>query len=231
MPRKYKRRVGSRRYADYTAETLQMCLAEIRSGDISHRKAEQKYKIPRRTILNKLKGNHCKKPGKQPIFTSQEEHQFVECIVALGEYGFPINSRELRHIIKNYLSRCGREVKTFQDNLSGQDWTNAFIIRHPEISIRFAENIKRTRAAVDEPLLRSFFENLAGELKDVPPSNVWNFDETNLTDDPGKKKVLVKKGTKYPKLLEMHQKHLSPSCSVVTRRWRTVASICSLQGT
>ncbi|KAJ8930360.1 hypothetical protein NQ314_016838 [Rhamnusium bicolor] len=73
MPRKYQRQLGSRRYADYTAETLKNCLNEIRSGDISHRKAEEKYKIPRRTILNKLKGRHSKKPGKQPIFTSNEE--------------------------------------------------------------------------------------------------------------------------------------------------------------
>lgn len=201
MPRKYKRQLGSRRYADYTADTLQICLDEIRRGAISHRKAEKKYKIPRRTILNKLKGKHFKKPGKQPIFTADEERQFVECLVSLGEYGFPINSRELRHIIKNYLNRCGREVKTFKDNLPGQDWIKAFMARQPEISIRFAENVKRTRAAVDEPILRSFFENLAGELKDVPPTNIWNFDETNLTDDPGKKKVLVKKGTKYPEII------------------------------
>lgn len=148
-----------------------------------------------------MKGKHFKKPGKQPIFTADEERQFVECLVSLGEYGFPINSRELRHIIKNYLNRCGREVKTFKDNLPGQDWIKAFMARQPEISIRFAENVKRTRAAVDEPILRSFFENLAGELKDVPPTNIWNFDETNLTDDPGKKKVLVKKGTKYPEII------------------------------
>ncbi|KAJ8937750.1 hypothetical protein NQ314_011734 [Rhamnusium bicolor] len=125
----------------------------------------------------------------------------VYCLISLGKYGFPINSRELRHIIKNYLNRCGRVVKIFQNNLPGQDWIKAFIARHPEISVRFAENVKHTRAAVDESMLRSSFENLAIELKDVPPTNLWNFDETNATDDPGKKKVLVKKGSKYPELI------------------------------
>lgn len=36
------------------------------------------------------------------------------------------------------------------------------------------------------------------ELKDVPPENIVNYDETNLRDDPGRKKVIVKRGCKYP---------------------------------
>lgn len=30
-----------------------------------------------------------------------------------------------------------------------------------------------------------------------PPENIYNFDETNLRDDPGVKKCIFKKGTKY----------------------------------
>lgn len=201
MPRKYQRKAGSRKYADYSEETLLECLNEIKHGRISHRKAEEKYKIPRRTILNKLKCRHSKKPGHQPIFTPEEERQFAQCIISLGDHGFPVNMQELRNIIKNYLARCGREVKLFKENLPGSDWLKAFLVRNPELSQRFAENVKRTRAAVDEPMLRSFFENLSDELKDVPPTNIWNFDETNLSDDPGKKKVIVKKGSKYPELI------------------------------
>jgi hypothetical protein len=32
----------------------------------------------------------------------------------------------------------------------------------------------------------------------LPLENIWNYDETNLTDDPGNKKVLCKRGFKYP---------------------------------
>ncbi|KAJ8963604.1 hypothetical protein NQ314_005504 [Rhamnusium bicolor] len=170
MPRKYQRQLGSRRYADYTAETLKNCLNEIRSGDISHRKAEQKYKIPRRTILNKLKGRHSKKPGKQPIFTSNEEQSFVECLISLGKYGFPINSRELRHIIKNYLNRCGRVVKIFQNNLPGQDWIKAFIARHPEIS-KGSKYPELIRNASKTSVSVMFCGNAAGEL--LPPYVVY----------------------------------------------------------
>lgn len=60
MPRTYnKRSLGSRRYADYSVEKFQERLDQIRKGAIPHRMAEAKYNIPRRTILNKLKGKHA----------------------------------------------------------------------------------------------------------------------------------------------------------------------------
>lgn len=35
-------------------------------------------------------------------------------------------------------------------------------------------------------------------MENIPPENVFNFDETNLTDDLGSKKCVVNRGTKYP---------------------------------
>lgn len=52
LPRRYQRKLGSRKHVDHTEETLQK--EEIREGEISRRKAEQK-KIPGRTIVNKRK--------------------------------------------------------------------------------------------------------------------------------------------------------------------------------
>jgi hypothetical protein len=31
------------------------------------------------------------------------------------------------------------------------------------------------------------------ELEGVPPENIWNYDETNLMDDPGAKKAIFKR--------------------------------------
>lgn len=35
------------------------------------------------------------------------------------------------------------------------------------------------------------------ELDGIPEENIWNYDETNLRDDPGAKKVICKRGQKY----------------------------------
>lgn len=47
-------------------------------------------------------------------------------------------------------------------------------------------------------LLIYFFDNFEKQLEDVPGSNIWNYDEKNLVDVSECKKVLVKRGTKYP---------------------------------
>lgn len=60
------------------------------------------------------------------------------------------------------------------------------------------QNIKRSRAAVSRADINSFFDNFSKTVEGVPPSNVINYDETNLSDDPEIKKIICKRGTKYP---------------------------------
>ena len=60
-----------------------------------------------------------------------------------------------------------------------------------------ANNIKRARADVGPDIVRQYFENLASSLENIARSHIFNYDETNLSDDPGRKKILAKRGTKY----------------------------------
>lgn len=197
MGRVYKRKLGARRYADYTAEQLGACLNAVRAG-MSSRLAAETYKIPRRTICNKLKGVHPNKPGYPQVFTQEEERRFVACIHNLSDYGFPVDEVELRHIIKTYLDRQGRSVQRFKNNLPGRDWAKSFLRRHTDLTARISSNIKRSRAALTEEQMREYIENLRETLKDVEPNAIINYDETNLTDDPGQKKIITRRGVKYP---------------------------------
>lgn len=198
MPRVYKRTPGSRRYGDYSDEKLNECLTSIRNRSMSTRKAELHFKIPRRTIMNKLKEQHPNKPGRQQIFNTEEESIFARCVFEMSEFGFPVDVFELRCIIHNYLGRTGRQVKYFTDNFPGKEWIRGFLKRNPEVTVRFAANIKKSRAAINEEILTNYINHLQKTLDGVPPQNIWNYDESNLTDDPGCKKVLTKRGVKYP---------------------------------
>ena len=60
------------------------------------------------------------------------------------------------------------------------------------------ENIKKTRAAVNVEEIEKYVKSLRETLKDLPPSNIINNDETNLTDEPGKSKCVFKYGVKHP---------------------------------
>ena len=80
-------------------------------------------------------------------------------------------------------------------NVPGDDWASSFVKCH-SLTNRIATNIRRKRAAISKEQLQQYFDNIDIELKDVPPSNIWNYDETNLRDDPGARKYVMKRRTK-----------------------------------
>jgi hypothetical protein len=73
--------------------------------------------------------------------------------------------------------------------MPGPDWITGFLKRHKKISMKFAENIKRSRAEVSRESLSDYFKELEESLKDVDVRNLVNYDETCFVDDPRKKKV------------------------------------------
>lgn len=198
MPSVYKRKPGSRSYKDYTDEKLEECLEAIRTGRLSQRKAEAEFKISRATIKNKLKNRFLKKPGHPTIFTNDEEKAFASHIVLLSEFGFPVDELDFRFIVKTYLTSLGRNVTQFKNNLPGKDWVRLFLKRHQQLTVRFAANIKKVRAGVNERILTEYIRNLSQVVEDVPPERIYNYDESNLCDDPGKKRIICRRGCKYP---------------------------------
>ena len=199
MPRNYQRKIGSHHYRNYSEDNLLRALDELRRKTISLRKAEEKYNIPIITLRRKLRNENPGKPGKPTVFSQEEEQLLVAHIIALSTYGFPITSFDLRCIVSSYLHSVGRKVPIFKNNtLPGKDWVASFLRRHSELSQRMSRNISENRAAVGIETIKHFFLNLEKTIEGVANDCIWNYDETNLVDDPGNIKVLVKRGTKYP---------------------------------
>ncbi|XP_012551329.2 uncharacterized protein LOC101746451 [Bombyx mori] len=63
-----------------------------------------------------------------------------------------------------------------------------------------------SRAAVSPKIIEDYFIQLQNSTVGVPLGNIVNYDESNLADDPGKKKVLAKRGVKYPERVMNHTK-------------------------
>ena len=202
MPRTYRRAVGSRTYCDYSHETLVECLEKVRNGELTRAQASADYNIPVKTIYNHLKTNeYLNKPGGQPVFTTEEESRFVRNLLGSAAYGFPFDTMDIRMVVYQYLREIGRKVDRFKDSLPGDDWVRGFLSRHPEVRMRIAKNIKTDRAAIDEKTLTDYINNLKITVQGVPPDRIYNYDETNVTDDPGVRKVVVKRGCKYPEMI------------------------------
>lgn len=184
MPRLPKKRLGSRPYANYTSEKLEECLQEIRSGRMSQRNAAATYRIPRSTIKNKLKGKHSKNIGRSRVFSDAEEAAFEQHLIKLADFGFPVVAMDFRMAAKAYLDKKGSRISLFKENMPGYEWTKSYLMRHKNLALRISSNIKRVRAEVSEAELNDYMENLGVAVENIPPSRIWNYDETNLSDDP-----------------------------------------------
>ena len=82
-------------------------------------------------------------------------------------------------MIAAYLEKQKRVVKKFSKNIPGDNWASSFM-KHHGLTNRTATKIRRKRAATSKEQLQQYFNNTDIELKDVPPSNIWIYDETNL---------------------------------------------------
>ena len=188
---------------------LRNCIQQIRSKAHSIKSASRTFRIPERTLYRKLKIQNVEdiersKCGHPTVFTAAEEKSFVHHLLLLAEFDIPITKDDLRICVRNYIISSGRVILMFakHDMIPGKDWANAFVQRHPELSERLAENVKLARAEVNEKTLRDYITHLGKTIEGIPVENIYNFDETNLTDNPGKKRVLVKRGCKYPELIQ-----------------------------
>jgi len=106
------------------------------------------------------------------MFSEEEENMFVNHIVIMSEYGFPLDTFDLRMCVKSYADRKGMKIRQFKQNLPGLEWTRLFLKRHKSLTVRLSSNIKRRRAAVGEATINAYFDNLSKELEDVEPDNV-----------------------------------------------------------
>ena len=136
--------------------------------------------------------------GGQPILNKHEEGMLLQGILRAAHWGFPFNSTDIRYLVKGYLDKCGRKESRFKNNLPGVEWARNFLARHSNfLSVRLSENIKRCRAEVTKETVAQYFDHLRSAMENIPPENTINSDETNMSDDPGRRLVIVKRGIKH----------------------------------
>ena len=203
MVRNYKPKKGARSYRNYSEEDLASAVEAITAGGLTYREASAKWGISVGTIINTVKGKHTKKPGHARGLSEKFIERYLETV---SEWGFPFTYRDVQCTIQNYLNKTGRQASAFKNNMPSQDWVAAFVRRSPDLSHRNCQNIKVSRAKKTRKEFEEFYEEFKKSIGgvdengacEIPPENFFNFDETNLTDDPGSQRCIFKKGVKYP---------------------------------
>ncbi|XP_039755804.1 uncharacterized protein LOC120630605 [Pararge aegeria] len=198
MPRVYKPDPRGKRHKKYDENIINEAVAAYANSNFSLKAIAEKYDIDK-SVLYRHSVKTMKKQGGQTILTEETEECMIKYINICAEWGCPLDALDLRYIVKAYLDQVGRTVLKFKHNLPGPDFVASFLKRHKnQISQRYSQNIKKKRAEVSPDTIKEYFKELEVSLAGINPSNVINYDETNLTDDPGRKKIITKRGTKYP---------------------------------
>lgn len=197
MPRKHVHRLGTPYRRNYPQENMERALLAVLDDNYSFKQAAEMHGVPKSTLYDIYKGQHSDKLGRPPILSLIEERWIVEAMTAAGKFGYPFEKQTIKEFVRYYLNSKGVNIQCFHDNRPGDDWIEHFMGRHREMSLRNCENIKRVKAEITENTISEYFEHLNETVQDVPPENIVNMDETNLTDDPGKKLVFIPRGEKH----------------------------------
>lgn len=172
-------------------------------------------KIPRKTLRNHASGAIRTTVDRKRALLPEEEKSIAQHTAVLGDFGYAFYVYELRLFVKSFLDKAERHAPQFKDNMPGEEWARSYIKRHSDIlSTRVCQNISRKRAAIDVETVEKFFTNLSENLQGVPPQNIVNYDETNLTDDPKSKVMLFRKGIKHPeRIMNTSRSFVSLMCA------------------
>ena len=194
MVREYKKK----RTKAYTPEDLLNAVKEVKESTLSNQV--------------KGKGKGYSNAGHPTVFSKETELLMAQHLACLGEWGYPFDILDVRMFVKQVLCEAGRHVPQFSDNLPSKEWARLLLKRNKDtIKLRKCQNLTPSKAALSAEDVTTFFNNLLqslaeGDENGVPPQNLFNYDETNLSDDPGTKMCVFKRSTKYPERIRSSSK-------------------------
>jgi len=64
------------------------------------------------------------------------------------------------------------------------------------LTFRQADNMKPARAELDAEMINTYFDEHEKITDGVPAANLYNYDETTVSDYPGAKTLVVRRGVK-----------------------------------
>ena len=178
------------RNKQYDEKFFKIALEAVRMDTMGLRKASIAYSVPYST-LNDHYHNRCPQKYGRPVELTEEEESTLSTAFKLcAEWGFPLRRKDSYVIVQQYLNSAGKRTR-FPDNKPGRCWFLNFMARHPTLSEKFSQNIKNCRAAINEEIVRAYFDNLENTVEGIPAANIINYDETNFTDDPLSERVRI----------------------------------------
>ena len=204
IPRNYKSR-GIR--GQWALDNLQKAVMYVVMYKKSEKSASKMFNIPRQTLrrhLVKVREGHGveKQLGRPRILTAEQESELVDVILDMEKKMFGLTKMDVRRLAYRY---C--EVNKIQHNFNrtsqcaGEDWIVGLMRNNPQLSLRKPERTSLARAAgFNKEKVSRFYDayesivyTSTGEIQ-IPPSRIFNADETGFTVCYTPGKVISQKG-------------------------------------
>jgi transposase len=107
--RKGTSRKGNYRHK-YSKEQISMALKEVTNKTMTLNEAAKHYGVPKATMHDRLH-KASDRVGRPTVLSLEEEEIFVERLQLMGKWGFPLDTQDLRHLIKAYLDIEGKTTR------------------------------------------------------------------------------------------------------------------------
>lgn len=166
--------------------------------------ASRQHSVPRKTLDDRIKGRvtHGSNPGPSTVLTAREEEALASYLLYMAERGFPLTSSMARAFAWAVSLRSGTSDRFNEETGPGKHWWSNFRARHPELTLRTADNLERSRAnSLTREVIDSYFETLRCIFEENAlvnaPICLFNCDETFLPLNLSCGKVIAWKNTKH----------------------------------
>jgi len=209
-----------RKRCNYSEEDLLNAISEVKSKNLSYRKAAARYNIPTMTLSDKVKGKtpmHKYTPGPSSYLSQDQEEELINYLLHMAKIGYGVSRKDIPDIVKGILDKAQTTKdyvlpsgNSFVDNKPSRSWIYRFLERHPEVSARTPENLGFQRAYITEESIRNWFGDLKKYLREEydidvvdflregNSDRIYNLDESGfpLQGTNGKLKIITGRGTK-----------------------------------
>lgn len=146
------------RFLNFSEEAMKLAIENVQRG-MPMAAASKNHKVPRTTLMDKVKGKTTKerKMGRNSYLSKEEESILVSWIIRMSRCGFPIRKDQLLDSVQRLIKELPRE-NPFTNDRPANGWYKSFLKSNPQMSTRNPQNLTITKAYVTEVQLNSWFK-------------------------------------------------------------------------
>ena len=193
----------AKKHKTWRDEDMQAAVATFKAGGISFRNAASQFNVPKSSLRDRVTGRviHGKKNGAETKLTPADEEKLAAYLIETSKQGYG-KSKEIILFMATQIAL--KRGKTISGGCLSDMWWKGFLKRHPEISLRAAQNFGVVRTLVTRPVIEAFYQRLLDTLTNngigsllEKPHLIFNADESGFEFDAINKIVAAAKGSRH----------------------------------